>query len=454
MIKSGTLFILLSALLISQSHAQPSQPQADTAVRYLSARQCTDYATKNNLQVKNALINIQVQEQTNRGITSAALPQISAEGNLTHYPQVPVQLIPGEFFGQPGKRIPVSFLTKWTGTASVSLRQILFDGQVFVGLQARRASIELQQRNYEITEQSIRSNIYKIYYQLAAGKTQLGLIDANLDRARVFVKDAGALYRNGFAEKLDADRAQVQLSNLETQRLQVINQLENGYIGLKYLMGMPVQTRLVLTDSVTEAMVKEGAVALSDTGNYSYESRPEYASALKGRELNEYNVKRYRYAALPQLSLNSAYQRQWFADKFTPTRNEWFPTFLVGLNLNVPIFSGYRRQADLSGARMQLNQINNQIADLENSIDNEVLQARNTFRNSLLTLDNQRQNMQLAEQVYNTTKKKFESGLAGNIEVTNTQADLITAQNNYTNALYSAIVARIDFLKATGNLPD
>jgi hypothetical protein len=114
--------------------------------------------------VKNALLSVQIQKQSNRGVTAAALPNISGTMGLTDYIDIPTSLIPGEIFGQPaGTYIPVKFGTKYNASAGLQLQQVLFDGQVFVGLQARATSIDYQVKNAEITEETIKTNIYKIY---------------------------------------------------------------------------------------------------------------------------------------------------------------------------------------------------------------------------------------------------------------------------------------------------
>src|SRR5207342_3654204 len=119
--------------------------------------------------------------------------------------------------------------------------------QVFVGLQARQAALDYSMKNAEVTEESIKVNIYKVYYQLVVSKTQMEQLDANITRAEKLLKDSRALYTNGFAEKLDVDRATVQLSNLQTQKLTTQRTIDNGYLGLKMLIGMNVSDSLVLT---------------------------------------------------------------------------------------------------------------------------------------------------------------------------------------------------------------
>ena len=150
-------------------------------INQFTVNQAVEYGLKNTYQVKNALLDVLIQEQTNRDITSAAFPQISANGSVTDYLDIPTSLLPGQVFGgAPGTFIPVKFGTKYTSNAGVSLNQTLFDGQVFVGLQARKTSIDARQKIAEVTKENIKANIYKIYYQLVVSKTQIDLLDANL----------------------------------------------------------------------------------------------------------------------------------------------------------------------------------------------------------------------------------------------------------------------------------
>jgi outer membrane protein len=417
-----------------------------------SAKQAVEYAQKNNVQVKNALLNIQVQHQTNRDLTSAALPAVSGSLGMTDYLKIPTSLIPGEVFGQPpGTYIPVQFGTKYNTSATIQLNQLLFDGQVFIGLQARSTAIEFQTKNAEVTEELIKANIYKIYYQLVASRTQIEILDANIDRLGKLQADATALYKAGFAEKLDIDRATVQLSNLRAEKVKAMNNIDLGYLGLKTLMGMPVKDSLLLTDKITDNVAREGM--LTDTA-YAYTDRKEYQYLELGQKMNEFNIRRYKLAYLPTVSLNGNFtknsQRNSF-DMFSQGA-DWFTTSYVGLNIAVPIFDGLAKDARIKKARIELKQTQNQIENLRLNIDNEVEQARIVFRNAITTMDFQKQNMTLAESVYNQTRKKFENGTGSNTEINTANVDLITAQTNYINALYLAIVARVDYLKATGKL--
>lgn len=434
-------------LCVGRSMAMAQPP----AKHEFTIRQAVDYAARNNVQVKNALLNIQSQQQTNREITAAALPGINGSLGITDYLKLPTSLLPGEIFGQPaGTYIPVQFGTKYNSTASIQVQQLLFDGQVFIALQARATSIAFQTKNKEVTEEMIKSNIHKIYYQLVLSKTQIELLDANIARLQKLSHDATELYKNGFAEKLDLDKISVQLANLQTEKTKALNGINIGYLGLKTLMGMPVNDTLILTDKLTDEQVQED---FSNDTAYQHSDRKEFQYLSLAKKLNEFNIKRYQLSYVPTLSVVGSYSKNAQRNQFDMFKTgEWYTTSYLGFNLSVPIFDGFARNARIKKARIDLKQTENQLDNLKLTIDSEVEQAKINFKSALSTMSFQKKNMQLAEEVYNQTKKKFEVGTGSNTEITAAQTDLVTAQTNYINSLYSAIIAKVDYLKATGKL--
>eukprot|EP01137_Pigoraptor_chileana_P035999 Opistho-2@30845 len=438
---------LVLAFLIGSSLTYAQTP----AKHAFTIQQAVEYAAKNNVQVKNALLNIQSQQQTNREITASALPNITGSAGITDYITIPTSLLPGEIFGQPaGTYIPVRFGTKYNSSATIQLQQLLFDGQVFIALQARATSIEFQTKNKEVTEEVIKTNIHKIYYQLVLSKTQLDLLDANIARLEKLKHDAGELYKNGFAEKLDIDKISVQLANLQTEKTKALNNISIGYMGLKTLMGMPVKDTLVLLDKINDEQIRED---FSNDTVYQYTDRKEFQYLSLGKKLNEFNIKRYQLSYIPTLSLTGLYSKNAQRNKFDIFgKGDWFSTAYLGVNLSVPIFDGFARSSRIKRSRIELKQTENQLDNLKLTIDSEVEQSKINFKSALATMITQKKNMELAEAVYNQTKKKFEVGTGSNTEITAAQTDLVTAQTNYISSLYSAIIAKVDYQKATGKL--
>lgn len=461
-----TIFCCMSFMdLQAQKDSVPARHE-------FTLQQCIDYGLKHNVQVKNAILDYKIQEQTNKGVIASAYPQINGSLGTTFNPNVTIQSFPNFIaaatYGvlqqegvKNGSGTPIispadfglvqaAFGTKWNASGGVSLSQLLFDGQVFVALQARQATLDFQTKNIELTEVNIKENIYKIYYQLVVSRTQTDQLNANIERAKKLAHDVELLYKNGFQEKIDVDKATVQLVNLQTELSNVDNSVNNGYYGLKLLIGMPSRDTLILTDSITEDEIKKD---LLNDNNYAYTDRKDYQYLQLNQTLNAFNVKRYQLSKLPTVSLSGSYSKIAQRNNFSFFgKGPWFPSSYISLNVNVPIFSGFAKNADIEKARLQLEQTKNQVQNLEISIDNDVEAATNSYRTAVKALDAQKRNINLAEEVYNQAKKKYEIGTGSNTEITNAQTDLRIAQNNYTTALYNAIVAKVDYIKAIGKL--
>lgn len=430
----------------AQQPGSASAPQ----IHELSLAEAVDYATKNSVLVKNALLDYQIQEQSNRATTSQALPQISGNLGLTDNLQIATVLVPGAFASPPIQGfIPLKFGTQYSATGGITLKQVLFDGQVFVGLQARQASLDFYRQKQEITAQMVRANLHKIYYQLLISKTQVDQIDANIAAQKELLHNSTEMFKNGFAEQLDVDKANVQLANLESEKIQVNFSIDNGYLGLKVLMGMPVKDSLRLTDTLTYEMIRDAVLG----DEYKYADRHEFQLLMTNQKLNEYDIKRYKKEYIPTASLTANYAQNQFSNTFDlGQKNSWFPASYIGLSVNIPIFDGFYKDANIKQAKLRLRQTMNNVDSLKNRIDNDVKTAQLRFAAALSTLDYQKKNMDLSERVYQQTRKKYEQGLGSNIEITTALSDQKTAQANYFNALYNAVIARVDYLTAIGKL--
>jgi len=438
-----------------------------------SVKQAVEYGLKNAVQVKNALLDIQIQQQVNKQITAVAMPQVNASAGLTRYFDIPVQSLPN--FISPatykvlvdegvknGNGSPITFPNggnfgniaaqfgvPWIANAGIDVSQLLFDGQVFVGLQARDAVLKFAKKNVEVTQEQIKTNIHKIYYQLVVGKKQLAAVDVNIIRFEKLLYDVKEIYKNGFAERLDIDKVQVQLNNLTTEKQKIENLLAIGNAGLKFLINMPQKETLVLSDTLSETFIKDNILDES----YDYKNRKEFQLLSIAQQLGEYNIKRYKLSKLPTVAAFASFSKNAQRSSFNFfNKGDWFSTSLAGVKISLPIFEGNKKNALIQQSKYELQKTKNNIAQLQQAIDYDVNTARVNVKSAILTIDVQNQNMLLAEKVYNTTKKKFEQGLGSNQEIYTAQAELKVAQTNYYSALYDAINAKIDYLKATGKL--
>ncbi|HEY1006112.1 MAG TPA: TolC family protein, partial [Sphingobacteriaceae bacterium] len=255
--------------------------------------------------------------------------------------------------------------------------------------------------------------------------------------------------KNGFAEKIDVDRLQVLENNLETERENVSRLLTLNVDLLKFQMGMPIGRTLALEESI--ASVQEGQQALV-TDTTAYRGRIEYALLETQKELNVLNFKRIRSEFLPTLSGYYNASKSYQSNDFSELTRTDFPTSVLGLSLTWPLISGGQRTFRVRNARLEILKSENDLGNLRNSINLEISQTQKLYNNSLRSLENQRRNLALAQEILRVSRIKYEQGVGSSLEVTTAETAQKEAQNNYITALYDMLIQRVDLEKATGRI--
>lgn len=422
--------------------------QADT-VAALSLKQAIDYAQSHQVSILNARIDEDIARNTVKQTIGIGLPQVSGNANFQDFIKLPTSLLPGEFFGQPGTQIPVQFGVKYQSSVGLELNQLLFDGSYLVGLQASRTYKELSNKNLTRTRIETAVAVTKAYYSVLVSNEQLKLLDANMERLRKTLSDTEALLKNGFVEKIDVDRLTVLKNNLETERENVIKLLALNVNLLKFQMGMTVNSQLTLTDSITSLQADQTLLARDSS---AYRNRIEYSLLETQKKLNEFDLKRYKSQFLPSLSAFGNTSQSFQSNNFSQLFNTNFPSTIIGLRLSVPIMSGGIKLNQVRNAKLVILKTQNDLMNLQNGINLEVEQAQTTYSNSLKSLENQKRNMELAQEVLRVSKIKYEQGVGSSIEVTTAETSLKESQNNYINALYDLMINRVNVDKAAGRI--
>ena len=436
----GILFIIFSKVSVAQ---QPPEKYV------FNLQQAIEYAYDHNIAVLNAAIDEKIAKQKVNETIGIGLPQITAGFQLEDYFEQPTSLIPGEFFGEePGTFIPIKFGTRYNATAAVQATQLIFDGSYLVGLQASKAYQDLSRKELARTKKETAEAVAKAYYNVLVMKERMKLIDNNVARLAKLRSDTKAMYDNGFVELIDVNRVTVTYNNVEAEKKKLERFFDLSVQLLKFQMGMPVNADLSLVDELQTINFESSLIA----PKVDYSKRIEYSQLQTLQRVNELDLKRYKMAYLPSLSaflnVNAQAQRDEF-DIFD-TDKKWYPIGVVGARVNLPLFTGMQRHYRVKQAKLNLEKINNQFTQLENAIDMQYEQARTAMVNSIEALDVQKNNMELAEEVFRITKIKYDQGIGTNIEIINAESSLKEAQTNYYNALYDALIAKIELETATG----
>lgn len=441
--KKQFLFLLLFAVSF-----QISKAQSGTA---FSLQQCVDYAMQHNSNVLNGQIDVDIAQKQIQELVGVGLPQVSGSVSVNDFLQIPTSLIPGEFFGgAPGTYTPVKFGTQYSGSVGGSVSQLIADGSFFVGLQASRTFQELSQKLSTRTNIETKAEVMKAYYTALMSKKSLAVINANISQLEKLKNDTKVMYDNGFVEKLDVDRITVAFNNLVTLKTNAEKMVELSSQLLKFQMGFDVNTTLSLTDTLTPMNFES---LIQTASNFNKGNRVEFQLLQTQRTLNTLNIKRYEVGYLPSLFAIGSYTYNWSGTEFNPfSSDQWYPTALIGAQLNIPIFDGFIKSKHIQESKLELQKTDNNILNLTNGMNLEVNSARITLENAAANLSSQEANVKLAQDVYATAKTKYQQGVGSLLEIMNGNTALVEAQNNYLTALYDAWIASVNLKKALGTL--
>lgn len=437
--------ITITLLTTATLHAQ-----APPEVVQLSLQDAMNYAVKNHISIKNARLDYKIQAARNAEITGIALPQISGKGEFADYLNPIKSFVPAEFVGGPaGTFIAVPFTPKYSTNASISGSQLLFDGTVLVALQARKAILQLLEQSASLTEQELRYNVQNAYYASVIAQRQFNILINTIASTRNIAYQQQRLYEEGFAEKIDVDRINVQVNNLATDSLRTASMIAVSELLLKYTIGMPMSQPIVLSDTAIEVTIEEAQQLLLQDVNY--EDRTEFSLLNSQLLLKKYDLKRHQYSGLPTLAaignMTYTYSTNTFSDLFN---KPYIFYSLIGLQLKVPIFDGLQRRNRVLQAKYSMEKTRDSLDFMRQTIDFQEQSGKTSLRNSLLTLQNQERNLQLAQSVVDLAEKKYRAGVGSTLELSQAQTELLKSQNNYFTTMQELIKAKTDLQKALG----
>lgn len=421
-------------------------------VKTLTLKDAISYALENKADAKKAKLKVENSEYQIQEVRAGALPKISANGSLTYNPILQTTFLDaGSFGGEPGTTIQATFGQKWISTAGLSLTQNLYDQSVFIGLKAAKTTREFYQINEQLTEEQVIERVANNYYAVYVQRQNLIVLDSTYNNTTKVKNIIKGQYDNGLAKKIDLDRILVKISNINTQRQQVLNAVQLQENALKFYMGMPIATLIEIPQAEFEVTPQAFAEAPNT------ETRTEYLLMKKQEQLLEFQKQSVMAGYYPSLSLTAGYnyigqgpKMPWGAK---PSDGVYWSDFSsVGLNLRVPIFSGFETRSKVRKADVELRSIKEDLVDTKLSLDLAFANAKTQIDNSMITITNQKSNAQLAQEVLSNTKNNYIQGLTSLTDLLDAENAFTEAQNNYTAAVLDYKLAEIQLIKSKGEL--
>ncbi len=425
--------------------------------KQLSLKDCLQYALTNNQRIAISRYEEGIGKLKTAEVRAQALPQVSANGNLTDNLKKQVLVLPGELTGQPGKTSLIEAGTTWSASATAELNQQLFNQSVFTGLKAAKSGEEYYSMQTQQTKENVIYEVSQLYYQLLVEKEKMNVLESNIDKLTKLVTTTKSQFDNGLAKKIDLDRIKVNLVNYQTQKSQLQNQLKVDENKLKLRMGMPVETEISLP-SLALSDIERKTSGMADFGNFDIANRTEYKLLRKTEELQQFQKKAYLAEYFPTLSFNGRYSYNGMSNKFdlfggSGTTANWYSMASIGLTLKVPIFDGFARRSRVNQANITLQKISKQLEENKLNLSTAYENARLQLLNNLSTIKTQKENVGLADEVYGSTQNNYNLGLASLTDLLNAETSLAEAQNSYNEALLQYKLAELELIKSNGNLP-
>lgn len=431
-------FVLLLGALTASAQEPP---------KLMSLQECTEFAVQNSPRVQTALLEIEKSNQQVKEVLSSGLPQVSASGNFTYNFKLPTQLLPGEFLGSPGELVEVQFGTDLNTIFTGEVNQLVFNKSFFLGLDASRKVKKLSELQAQKSKEDIAYDIAQLYYQIQVTEKQKAILQANLDQVERLFNLTQKQFDNGLAKKIDVDQLRVNRINLQNQLKNVDLQVEQLKQSLKFLMAMPLDAPIALTDTINEQ-----AYAVPDVQMFSpdFSQQADLAVLDAQADLNQLNEEQFKAGYWPTLNAFANYNYQGQGNAFNEM--QWFDFGAIGLNLSIPIFDGFRKKAQIQQARIEQAQLAETRRMTQQSLRLDYNQGLQQLQTNINNLQALAENRRVAEEVYRVSQQRFTEGIAPITEVLSAETAMREAQTNYLTTLLQVKLAEIDILNAKGTL--
>ena len=314
------------------------------AIASYSLNDCIQYAFQYSESIKLSEIDVKMAHEDIGVNIARGLPKIDAGVNYQHNLKIQRVFVAGSLGGggDPDQLIPIELSTKYTGSANITLSQLLFDFSYLLGLKAARAYEDLTKRQVNLSKIEVTEQVSKAFYAVLIARERLELLDQNYKRLDSLLRETQALFENGFAEQIDVMRTEVSLNNIKVDREKAISAAALTEQVLKFQMGMPLKDSLIINGSLEDIDLDRSN--LLRTG-VDYENRLEYDILKRQYALRSINLKYNRSLYYPRLEGVITYGSNTgalnFGDLWKFNQN-WFGFGYYGINLVIPIMNGFQ----------------------------------------------------------------------------------------------------------------
>ncbi|MEI6575367.1 MAG: TolC family protein [Bacteroidota bacterium] len=456
---------LLFFLLVSSGFGTSLLAQ-NGKVKEFTLKEAQEYAVKNHYVVRNSKLDVDIAKKKIWETIAIGLPQANGSVKYQDYLDIPTTLMPDFIspavysvnehnFGLTptvpqgeAQYFPVQFGIQHNLSYGATLTQLIFNGQYIIGVQGSKAYLLYNEQNLEKSVIDVRQNVSLSYMGLAIQKENKRLLIKGKDLVSKTLYETKEQYKNGFVEDIVVDQLQLNLTNLESTINAVSRQIEVADKLLKFQIGLDISDSIILTDSIGSLLKTIQLEPVVKT-NFKLEDHIDYRLTETNEKLSFLNKRLAQANYLPSIAGFYSYSRSAMSNTFSNLFSDSpYPTSMVGITIDVPIFSSGMKHFKVQQAQLALEKARNikEAAGQALTLDAEV--ARTTFNTSLDNYFKENDNLKLAVNIYKKTDQKFKEGVSGSTDITTAYNQLLNTQTAYYQSIFNLLNAKIKLDKA------
>ena len=423
---------------------------AANAQQNFSVEEAVQYAIRNHSSTKKDVIKIADAEAQMKAIKATGLPQLNGSAEYQYFIEVPAMPLPKEF-DPTGEGGTIAFQKRNNLNLGLNASMLAFDGSYLVALKAAKLYREYVRSQTEITPITIRKNVTDSYYTVLIAEKNKAQLEKNISIIQTLRKEVGEIYKAGLNEKLDVDRIDLSISNLQSTINVLSRNIEILKNVLKFQMQLPMDQQITLTDNFDVIYNEAQTEQSKSVEQLNIQNRPEYRSIGKGIELAKLDIDRFKKGYLPSLSVFGSFGRGFQSDNIFKSGGLWIPTSLVGIKLAVPIYDGGAKKANIQRAQIVVETNIIDRNDFERATNLEVINAQQSYLNALETVKDKQKSLDLAQEIFRVSQVKYKEGIGASFETQQAEAELYSAQAGLIQAQSEVITSKFAIEKALGN---
>ncbi len=432
--------------LISLLLLLPVLVSAQDTIPSFSLNQAILYALEHNYNAINADRDLDDAQKQKWETIASGLPQINGAVNYQNQLKQPVSQIPAEFFGgEPGTYQEVVFGQSQSMSASATLTQQIFDGSYLVGVQATKTFLEYSQNSKEKTELDVRRSVVEAYGNVLLAQESVKISERNVNTLQQNLYETKRIYENGLGDEESVDQLQITLSSMENY-LKNARRMEKITLQmLNFVLGLPIDAPTELTENLDDLTQSQIDFQLLDS-EFNIENNVDYKMALNLNQQRELELKLAKSYALPTLNAFVNYGGNSFSNEFNFFRSgqQWFGSSILGVDLNIPIFSSLRRSATTQRAKIALEKAKTQFTQAQAQINLQLERAKSDYILAIQQYGTSKDNLELAERIEKKNEIKYTEGLATSFELRQAQTQLYTNQQEYLQSMVDVILRKTE----------